>query len=226
MPAALRRWMCSSYQGVGGHDHVAVGVVSGRLRERRAGDVGGHHLLQDVHLRRIDRDGHLVGFRRELGERMARVVGEPLRRGALVLRREGDRAAHLQDHVRHGDAKLAQQLVEARQALGALAVLFAHVRVQDRGARVVAVHRLCTCSLIVTDVLGKSFGIHSGPWRGGDDEVILVFGEEGSVLKVHFLSLRVSSGRALLALEGFELPTRIGCHAHRASPRSRAGARS
>ena len=62
--------------------------------------------------------------------------------GAVGLGREGDRAADLDDHVRHGLAHAGDQLVELGQALGALAVELAHVQVQHGGARVVAVHRL------------------------------------------------------------------------------------
>ena len=62
--------------------------------------------------------------------------------GAVGLGREGDRAADLDDHVRHGLAHAGDQLVELGQALAALAVEFAHVQVQHGGAGVVAVDRL------------------------------------------------------------------------------------
>ena len=105
-----------------GHRHFAVCVVVGGLGERRAGEVGLAHLLDDVHLRGVYRHRHLIGLRIELGEHVARVVGQPLGGGAFSLRCEGDRAAHLQDHVGHRDAQASEQLVELGQALRALAV--------------------------------------------------------------------------------------------------------
>src|SRR4029453_12150158 len=47
---------------------------------------------------------------------------EPLGVRALALGGEGDGAADLQDHLRHGLAEPAEELVELRELLGALAV--------------------------------------------------------------------------------------------------------
>ena len=51
--------------------------------------------------------------------------------GALAFGGEGDRAADLQQHVRHRAAQALQQFVEHRQALAALAVGFAAAVVAD-----------------------------------------------------------------------------------------------
>jgi hypothetical protein len=127
--------------------------------------------------------GDLVRLRIELGQHVARVVGQPLGLGAVGLGREGDRAADLDDHVRHGLAHAGDQLVELGQALGALAVELAHVQVQHGGARVVAVHRLLHLSFHRDgNVLGKVRRHPLGAIRrGSDDELFLVFGEQRSV---------------------------------------------
>ena len=106
---------------------------------------------------------------------------------AFGLGREGDRAADLDDHVRHGLAHAGDQLVEHGQALGALAVELAHVQVQRRGAGVVAVHRLLDLRFHRDrDVFRKVRRHPLGAVRcGGDDELVLVFGEQGSVEEVH-----------------------------------------
>jgi hypothetical protein len=148
-----------------GDDHLAVGLVVGGLGHRRAGDVVDLHLLHDVHLRGVDGDGDLVRLGIELGQHVARVVGQPLGVRAFSLGREGDRAADLDDQVRHGLAHAGDQLIELGQALGALAIEFAHVQVQDRGARVVAVHGLLDLRFHRDGMsCGKSEGIHSGPY--------------------------------------------------------------
>jgi hypothetical protein len=49
---------------------------------------------------------------------------------AVGFGREGDRAADLDDHVRHRGAHAGDQLVELGQALAALAVELAHMQVQ------------------------------------------------------------------------------------------------
>jgi len=108
-------------------------------------------------------------------------------RFALGLRSEGDRTADLQDHVRHGHLQLAQQLVELREPLGPLAVFLAHVQVQHGGAGIVAVHRLLHVLLHGDrQVLGEVRRQPLRPvGRGGDDEVLLVLGEQGVVEEVH-----------------------------------------
>jgi hypothetical protein len=58
------------------------------------------------------------------------------------LRRKGDRAAELQDHLGHGFAQSPNLVVVFVEILGDMAGLgIAHVDVQERGACVVAVHR-------------------------------------------------------------------------------------
>ena len=135
------------------------------------------------------------GFGVELGEHVTRVVGQPLGGGAFRFRREGDRAAHLQDHVGHGHAKPLKQLVELGQTLGALAVEFAHMHVQHGGAGVVAVDRLL--HLLVDrhrDVLGEVGRHPFGPVRGHcDHELVLVLGKERSIEEIHRLVLEGSA---------------------------------
>src|SRR5262249_19078311 len=84
-----------------------------------------------------------------------------------------------------------EQLVEPGEPLGALAVLLAHVDVQDGGAGVVAVDRLLDVLLHRhRDVLGEVGGQPFGTVRaGGDHELLLVFGPEGSVDEIHFVLL-------------------------------------
>jgi hypothetical protein len=173
-----------------GHDHVRVGAEAIGLGQRGAGDVLDVHLLDDVHLRGVDGHRHLVGLRVQLGQHVARVVGQPLGGCAVALGGEGDRAADLDDHLGHGLAHAADQLVEHRQALAAAAVEFAHMQVQHGGAGVVAVDRLLDLRLHRDgDVLRE---VRRNPLRtvrcGGDDELVLVLGEQGSILEVHRVS--------------------------------------
>ena len=133
------------------------------------------------------------GARVELGEHVPGVVLEPLGVRAVALGRERDRAADLQDHLRHGLAQPAQQLVEHREPLGALAVELTDVDVQHRGAGVPAVHRLL--DVLVhgqREVLGEVGRLPLGAVRrGGDDQRVLDLGEEGVVVEVHRCLLRV-----------------------------------
>ena len=126
----------------GGNRHFTVGVVHGRLRQRGAATSAAHicsttfiwlELMAIVtwsgvgcssaSMWRVSSDSHLAV-------------------GAVAFRGEADGAADLQDHVGHAGADAGQQFIELGQALGALAVEFAHVQVQHGGAGVVAVHRL------------------------------------------------------------------------------------
>ena len=142
--------------------------------------------------------------------------------GAFGLGREGDRAADLDDHVRHGLAHAGDQLVELGQALGALAVELAHVQVQHRGAGVVAVHRLLDLGFhgdrdVFREVGGNPFGAVR---RGGDNELFLVFGEQGSVEKVHGvflfrLWLRLGWGEALRCVCAFLVVFKVGLEVRR-----------
>jgi hypothetical protein len=193
MPASWKWvWMRLALSRAGRDRHLAVGMGQGRIGQRGAGHVRGRHLLDDVHLVGVDGDRHLVGRRLQLGQHVAGVVGQPLGGFALAFRGERDRAAYLQDHLRAGLADAGQQLIELGQALGALAVLFAHVHVQHGGAGVVAVHRLLDLRVHGhRDVLGE-IGRHPlGPvGRGGDDQLLHVLDEQRSIDEVHVLSPR------------------------------------
>ncbi|EDS99882.1 hypothetical protein BamIOP4010DRAFT_6597 [Burkholderia ambifaria IOP40-10] len=173
--------------GAGRYRHLAVRLPQRGFVQRRAGDVLAAHQLGDVHLHGVDRDRHLVGLRRQLGEHVAGVVGQPFRVGALAFRRERDRAADLQDHVRHGLAQPAEQLVEFRQPLAALAVEFAHMHVQHRRARVVAVDGLLHVLVhrhrnVFRKIGGHPFGAVR---RDRDDNLVLVFRVQRIVEKLH-----------------------------------------
>ena len=175
-PARLRR-----------HRHFLVGVEDRRVFHRGALEVLVLPVLHHVHLRGVDGHGDLVGLGVELGQHVARVVGEPLGGRAFGFGREADRAAHLDDHLGHRVAHAGDQLVELGQALAALAVEFAHVQVQHGGAGVVAVHRLLDLLLHRDrDVLGKVGGHpRRRVGRGRDDQGLLVLGIEGAVEEVH-----------------------------------------
>ncbi|MNP42990.1 hypothetical protein D3C76_1367850 [compost metagenome] len=120
---------------------------------------------------------------------MAGVVGQPLGRFAVAFRGEGNRAADLDDHVRHGFAHTGDQLVELGQALGALAVQFTHMQVQDRGAGFIAIDRFL--DLLVhgqRDVFREVFRHPFRAVRGhGDDHFFHVFGVQGIVEELHEL---------------------------------------
>ena len=81
-----------------------------------------HHQFCDVHLRGVDRDRHLIGFGVEFGQHVARIVAQPFRLSAFAFWCERDRAADLQQHVRHGRAQAVEHLVKGAYSLGALAV--------------------------------------------------------------------------------------------------------
>ena len=123
----------------------------------------------------------------ELGQHVPRVVAEPLGVGAVALGGEGDRAADLQDHVRHGLTQAAEQLVELREPLGALAVELADVDVQHGGAGLVAVDRGLDVLVhrhrqVLAEVVRLPLGAVR---RDGDDQLLLDLGEEGVVVEVH-----------------------------------------
>ena len=77
--------------------------------------------------------------------------------------------------------------VEFGQALGAFAVGLAHMQVQHRGARLVAIDRLLNLGLHAHgDVFGVILGNPLGPvGRCGDDEFVLVFREKVAVEEMH-----------------------------------------
>jgi hypothetical protein len=174
----------------GRHRHLAVGLLVGWVRQGGAFQVFRIEQLHDVHLRGVDRHRHLVGRRGQVGEHVARVVGQPLGGLALVFRGERDRAAHLDDHVGHRRAHAGNQLVELGQPLGALAVQLAHVQVQHGGAGVVAIHGLLHLFFHrYRDVFRKVF---RHPFRAvrrdGDDDLVLVLGVQRIVQKLHGVS--------------------------------------
>jgi hypothetical protein len=127
------------------------------------------------------------GFRVEVGQHVAGVVGQPLGGRAVGFRRERDRAADLDHHVGHGLAHAGDQLVELGQPLGALAVEFSHVQVQHGGTGVVAVDRLLHLLFhrhrnVLREVGGDPLGAVR---RSGDDQLVLVLGEQRAVEEVH-----------------------------------------
>ncbi|MNK97264.1 hypothetical protein D3C87_1175850 [compost metagenome] len=171
----------------GRNGHLAIGAKALGRAHAGTGNVGLEHLLDGVHLVAVDRNRHLIGLGRELGKHVPCIVREPFGDIAIIFRGEGDRAADLDDHVRHGFAHAGDQLVEHGQTLGALAVQLAHMQVQHRGPGVVAVD-------------GHLNVFFHGDWnffrevrwnpgrckrRGGNDQFLLVFGVHGSVKKVH-----------------------------------------
>ena len=108
----------------------------------RSLDVVLAHHRHDVPLRRADRDGDVLGLRIEFGEHVARVIVEPLRLRLRGLRRKRDRAADLQDHLRHGLPEQSDEvivLIEVDRPFSGRGV--AHVDMQHGGAGVVAVDR-------------------------------------------------------------------------------------
>ncbi|MNT25123.1 hypothetical protein D3C72_1606280 [compost metagenome] len=168
--------------GARGNEHLAEGFIQGRSGARRARQVLRRLELHHVHLVRVDRNGDLVWPGIELRQHVARIVVEPLCRRPFTLRREGNRAADLQDHFRHGFAQPAQQLVEHGQPLRALAVGLAHVHVQHGGAGVIAVDR--QLDLLVHrhgDIVGVARQVLGTVWRHLDDQLILVLWQQGVV---------------------------------------------
>ncbi|MCY1240411.1 hypothetical protein D9M72_532580 [compost metagenome] len=173
--------------GIGGHRHVLVGVEERDVFARGAPEVSVFRMIGDVHLRGIDRHRDLVRRGIEVGEHVAGVVRQPLGCLPVILRREGDRAAHLDDHVGHRGAHAGNQLVELGQALGALAVQFPHMQVQHGGAGVVAVHGLLDLCLHGDRNVFREIGRQpaGGVRCGRDDQRLLVFGKEVAIEEVH-----------------------------------------
>jgi hypothetical protein len=122
---------------------------------------------------------------------VARIVRQPQGGFAIAFRREGNRTADLDDHVRHGFTHTGDQLVEFRQALGTLAVQFAHMQVQDCGAGLITFDRFL--HLLVhgqRDVFGEVFGHPFRAVRGhGDNHFFHVFRVQGIVEELHGLLL-------------------------------------
>ncbi|MCY1523477.1 hypothetical protein D9M68_583760 [compost metagenome] len=173
--------------GVRGHDHVPVGRIQPRVAARQALEVVQPRVLGHVHLRGVDGHRDLVGPGRELGQHVARVVAEPLGGGTVVLGREADGAAHLDDHLGHARTHAGDQFVEHRQALAALAVGFAHMQVQHGGAGFVAVDRLLDLLFHRDRNVFRKVGGNPPRriGRGRDDQGLLVLGIEVAVEEVH-----------------------------------------
>ncbi|MGF6552186.1 hypothetical protein QFZ96_007322 [Paraburkholderia youngii] len=82
------------------------------------------------------------------------------------------------------------QLIELRQALRALAVQFAHVQVQYRGAGVVAIDGLLDLLVhrhgdVFREVRGHPFRAVRG---GGDDYLVLILRVQRIVEKLHLIA--------------------------------------
>ncbi len=181
--------------------HFLVGVEDGGIRARRAPEIRIFGLIGDVHLRGVDGHRDLVRRRFQLGKHVAGIVSQPLGGLAFVLGGEGDGTANLNDHFRHRLAHAGDQFVEHGQALAAPAIEFAHMQMQHRGPRVVAVHRLL--DLVFhrdRDVLRK---VSRQPTRcigrSRNDQRLLVFGKKVAVEEIHGGSPR---GRAAVGSVG------------------------
>jgi hypothetical protein len=98
--------------------------------------------LGDIH--HAGADGHRDALRlwRQLGQHVTGIVAQPFGLLSLTLGRKRNRAADLQDHLRHGFLQASEQVVELVKVRGQVpGGRVAHMNVQDRGAGVVAVHR-------------------------------------------------------------------------------------
>ncbi|SAL87954.1 hypothetical protein AWB67_07507 [Caballeronia terrestris] len=171
------------------HRHFAIRGLKHRVRERGAFQVLRIQQLHDVHLRGVDRHRHLIGLRIEFREHVTCIVRQPLCRLPVVFRRERDRTAHLDDHVRHRRTYARDQLVELREALGTLAVQLADMQMQHGGTRVITIHGFLDLIVhrhrnVFREVLGHPFRTVRGD---GDDNLLLVFGVQRIVEKLHVL---------------------------------------
>src|SRR4029450_3960838 len=152
------------------------------------------------------------------GDPVARVVGQPLRVGALTLGGKRNRPADLDDHVGNGVAHTSDQLIELGQPLAALAVGLAHMQVQHRRAGVVAVDGLLNLFFHRhRDVLGK---VRWDPFRaigrGGDDELVLVLRKQRSIEEIHLESFgsRLSESNVATSASASSSSSRIGAPRH------------
>ncbi|MDT4851550.1 hypothetical protein FQZ97_857340 [compost metagenome] len=171
--------------------HFLVGLEHHRVFQRGAANVGGGHLLADVHLVGVDGDGHLIRGRSQLGQHVAGVVGQPLGDVAVGFRGEGNRAADLEDHPRAGLTDTRQQFIELGQALGALAVFLTYVDVQDGRAGVVAVHGFLDLRAHADRDVFREIGRQPlrAIGRGGNDQLFHVFDKQRTIDEVHGLLL-------------------------------------
>ncbi|MNO54520.1 hypothetical protein D3C76_449940 [compost metagenome] len=169
------------------HGHFTVGGLDPGAGQRCAFQVLRVQQLHDVHLGGVDRHRHLVRLGGQLGQHVPGVVAQPLGRFAFAFGRKGNRATHLDDHVRYRFADPGDQFVELGQALGAGAIEFAHVQVEHRGARFIAVD--CLLHLLIhgdRDVLREIIRHPLGAiGRHGDDYLFHVFRVQRVVEELH-----------------------------------------
>ena len=135
------------------------------------------------------RDRDLIRLGIDLGQLVARVVALELRLFAR-LRREGDRPADLQDHLRHSLAQPRDLIVVFLEVLRDVAGLgIAHMDVQQRGAGVVTIHRGLDLLVPGDGELLFRRAIPRHPHRpigrGGDHQRRLIFGKERVVGEIH-----------------------------------------
>ncbi|MOA02412.1 hypothetical protein D3C78_1218630 [compost metagenome] len=175
----------------GRHGHLAVGGLVGRVGQGGAFQVFRIEQLHDVHLGGVDGDGDLIRPRGQFGQQVAGVVAQPQGAFAFAFRGEGNRAADLDDHVRHGFTHAGDQLVELGQALGALAVQLAHVQVQHGGAGLVAIDGLLYLLFHGQGNVFREVFRHPlrAVGRDGDDYLFHVFGVQGIVEELHVVVL-------------------------------------
>ena len=77
--------------------------------------------IAHIHLVGVDGDRHLIGLGAELGQHVARVVGEPLGCGAIGLGGKRNRTTDLDDHLRPGQERryLCLKCLGTREMSGA-----------------------------------------------------------------------------------------------------------
>ncbi|MCY1218349.1 hypothetical protein D9M72_302930 [compost metagenome] len=173
------------------NDHFTVGIVRSRIGEGRAFVEFRIDQLHDVHLDGVERYRHLVRFRVQFGQCVSGVVRQPLGSLAIVFRCKRNRAADLNDHVRHRLAHAGDQFVEHGQALGALAIRFAHMQVQHAGACLIAIDGLLDLRFHGhRDVFGEIFR-HPLRTVGGhrDHDLVHVLRVQRIIQKLHFVLL-------------------------------------
>ena len=173
--------------GRGIYHHALPGRLHLRVFHMGALDVLGGECRGDVPERGARRHRHEFGLGIELRQHVARVVIEPGGLGFRRVRREGDRSADLDDHVRDGFLHPPQQVVVVveigRSHAGGRV---AHVEMQNGRTGLVAVDR--RLHLLVPgerDVRGVAGQPGRAIGRGRDDQRRHVLGQNGVVSVVH-----------------------------------------